>query len=578
MTEYGRGQGSEPWHPGDPYYGDDGWGGRHPQGQQHPQHPQGQQAPYGGQQQYPEHDPYGQQQHQQQYDDGHQQQHQQQYDDGYQQQHQQQYDDGYGNQQHQQQYGGDWGTGQQSQYGGGHDPYGQQQHQQHYDDGHHQHQQQYDDGYGQQQGYVPEGGGRPDTGHDRPDRDAEPQEEQHPFFTGGDDDEDDGPKEPRDRRGRGSGGGRSDRRARGGDRGRGEGRKNGRGCLIGAVVIGAVVVGGGYYFYQERFAAPPDYSGDGNGQIVTISIPPGSAGAEVGRILKEKGIVKSVDGFVVALTENGGDLQAGAYQLEKEMSAESAVEWLLDPRKSQAKGVVVTEGMRNVNVYAAIDKKLGLDKGATQKIAETKADELGLPGWAADSEDIKDPLEGFLFPATYPASEDTKPEDLLKDMIKRSVEVYEKHGVETEYKKHGLDSPLELVTVASLVQAEGIDHKDFTQIAEVVYNRLSPQNDQTAGRLEFDSTYNYFKNQTELDISAQDLRNTDHPYNTHYVRGLPPGPIGNPGEEALNGALNPTDKGWYFFVSLDGTTHFTKTYEEHLVWERKFQDSLREGE
>ncbi|WP_151774872.1 endolytic transglycosylase MltG [Streptomyces abyssomicinicus] len=562
MTEYGRGQGSEPWHPGDPYYGDDGWGGQHPQGQH--QHPQGQQSPYGGQpQQYPEQDPYGQQ-------------HQQQYDDGYGQQHQQH---------HQQQYGGDWSTGQQPQYGAGHDPYGQQQHQQHHPQHQQhqnqhpqQHQQQYDDGYGQQ-GYVQQGAGRPGPGPDHTDWDAEPQEEQHPFFAGGGD-EDDEQEEPRGRRGRGGrsdgGGGRSDRRGRGG--GRDEGRKGGRGCLIALLVIGAVVVGGGYYLYQERFAAPPDYSGDGNGQVVTISIPPGSAGAEVGRILKEKGIVKSVDGFVAALTENGGDLQAGAYQLEKEMSAESAVEWLLDPKKSQAKGVVVTEGMRNVNVYAAIDKKLGLDKGATQKIAETKADELGLPEWAAGDEDIKDPLEGFLFPATYPASEDTKPEDLLKDMIKRSVEVYEKHGVETEYKKHGLDSPLELVTVASLVQAEGIDHKDFTQIAEVVYNRLSPQNDQTAGRLEFDSTYNYFKNQTELDISAQDLRNTDHPYNTHYVRGLPPGPIGNPGEEALNGALSPTDKGWYFFVSLDGTTHFTKTYEEHLVWERKFQDSLKEGE
>jgi UPF0755 protein len=539
MTEYGRGQGSEPWHPGDPYYGDGGWEGQYPQGQQHAQ---GQQAPYGGQ---PQHDPYGQQ-------------------------HQQQYGGDWGTGQ-QQGYGGDWGTGQQ-QYGQPQqDPYTQQQ------APHQQHQQQYDDGYGQQ-GHTQQGpGGGRGGGQGGSEWDAEPQEEQHPFFTGRDDDEDDDYEAPRDRRGGGRGG-RPDRRGRGDGRGdRDEGRKGRGGCLIALVVVGSLVIGGGYYLYQERFAAAPDFSGDGNGQVVSITIPPGSSGAQVGQILKAKGVVKSVDGFVEALTENGGDLQAGAYQLEEEMSADSAVEWLLDPKKSGAKGLVVTEGMRNANIYVAIDKKLGLKKGSTEKIAESKADELGLPDWAGGRKDIKDPLEGFLFPATYPAAEDTKPEDLLKDMIKRSVEIYEEHGVQTKYKELGLKSPLELVTVASLVQAEGVNHKDFTQIAEVVYNRLSPQNDQTAGRLEFDSTYNYFKNQTELDISANELRNTAHPYNTHYVRGLPPGPIGNPGEEAINGALNPTDKGWFFFVSLEGKTHFTKTYEEHLVWERKFQESLKDG-
>jgi UPF0755 protein len=563
MTEYGRGQGSEPWHPGDPYYGDDGWGGQHPQGQQ--------QFPYGGQpQQYPEQDPYG----------GQDQQH-------YGQQDQQQYE-----QQHQQQYGGDWGTGQQPPYGAGHDPYAQQ-HQQHPHQQHQQHQQPYDDGYGtqqayqeqghqqqghQQQGYQQQGDGRPGAGQDRPDWDAEPEEERHPFFTGADDEGDDHD----DRPGRRARGGRSDRRGRDeGRRGRGgdrdEGRRGRGGCLIGLLVVGAVVVGGGYYLYQERFAAAPDFSGDGNGTAVSITIPPGSTGAEVGRILKEKGIVKSVDGFVAALTDSGGDLQAGAYQLEEEMSAETAVEWLLAPGKSGAKGLVVTEGMRNADIYKAIDKKLKLDAGTTEKIAEEKSDTLGLPEWAADSDDIKDPLEGFLFPATYPAADDTKPEDLLKDMVKRSTEIYKKHEVDTRYKEFGLDSPLELVTVASLVQAEGISHDDFKQMAEVIYNRLSPDNTETYGKLEFDSSYNYFKNQHELDISAKDLRGIDNPYNTHYHRGLPPGPIGNPGEDAITGAMAPTDQGWYYFISLDGkTSKFSKTYAEHEKLVQQFQKQLRE--
>ncbi|MEU3554032.1 endolytic transglycosylase MltG [Streptomyces fragilis] len=575
MTEYGRGQGSEPWHPGDPYYGDGGWEGQYPQGQQHAH---GQQDPYGGQ---PQHDPYGQQ-HQQQYGDGYGQQHQQQYGDGQQHQQyggeQQQYGDG------QQQYGGDWGTGQQ--YGQPqHDPYAQQhqqaqqqpqaqQHQQ--SQAHQQHQQQYDDGYGQS-GYPQQQG----SGHDQGpgEWDAEPQEEEHPFFTGRDDEDDD--EAPRDRRqareGRGRGG-RSERRGRGGDRDdREEGRRGRGGCLIALLVVGSLVVGGGYYLYQERFAAAPDYSGDGNGQAVSITIPPGSSGAQVGQILKAKGVVKSVDGFVAALTENGGDLQAGAYQLEKEMSAESAVEWLLDPKKSGAKGVVVTEGMRNVAVYKAVDKKLKLKAGTTRKIAEEKYDTLGLPEWADDDKDIKDPLEGFLFPATYPASEDTKPEDLLKEMVSKAVETYEKQDLEAAAEKLDLESPMDVVTVASLVQAEGKTHDDFRKMAEVVYNRLAPDNTETNNYLQFDSTFNYAMGQSQIQISERDIQTNRDPYNTYTNKFLPPGPIGNPGQEALDAALKPTSDGWIYFVATDGmnNTEFAKNHDDFLVLKEKFNESQK---
>ncbi|MER5476309.1 endolytic transglycosylase MltG [Streptomyces sp. NPDC002734] len=558
MTEYGRGQGSEPWHPGDPYYGDGGWEGQYPQGQQHAQ---GQQAPYDGQSQ---HDPYGQQQHEQQYGDGYGQQH----------------GDGYGQQQHQQQYGGDWGTGQQ-QYGQGHDPYAQQQQQQHHQpQAHQQHQQQYDDGYAQS-GYPqqPPQSQQPQQqgpGHDqgRTEWDAEPQEEQHPFFTGRDDEDDyEAPRDRREGRGRG---GRSERRGRGGDRE--EGRRGRGGCLIALVVVGALVAGGGYYLYQERFAAAPDFSGDGNGQVVSVTIPPGSSGAQVGQILKKKGVVKSVDGFVAALTENGGDLQAGAYQLEEEMSAESAVEWLLDPKKSGAKGVVVTEGMRNVAVYKAIDKKLKLAAGTTRKIAKAKHDKLGLPEWANDNEDIKDPLEGFLFPATYPASEDTKPEDLLKEMVSKAVEMYEKQDLEAAAKKLDLENPMDVLTVASLVQAEGKTHDDFRKMAEVVYNRLAPDNTETNNYLQFDSTFNYAMGQSQIQISEQDIQTNRDPYNTYTNKFLPPGPIGNPGQEALDAALKPTSDGWIYFVATDGmnNTEFAKNHDDFLVLKEKFNESQKQ--
>jgi UPF0755 protein len=260
------------------------------------------------------------------------------------------------------------------------------------------------------------------------------------------------------------------------------------------------------------------------------------------------------------------------------MSAEAAVEWLLDPKKSQAKGVVVTEGMRNVSVYAAIDKKLGLDEGTTGKIAEEKAGELGLPEWAAADEDIKDPLEGFLFPATYPASEDTKPEELLKTMVAKAVETYEKQDLQAAAEKLNLDSPMDVVTVASLVQAEGKTHDDFRKMSEVVYNRLAPDNTETNNYLQFDSTFNYAMGQSEIQISEQDIQTNKDPYNTYTNKFLPPGPIGNPGQEALDAALKPTSDGWIYFVATDGmnNTEFATNHDDFLVLKEKFNESQQQ--
>ncbi|GAA4959198.1 hypothetical protein GCM10023238_27530 [Streptomyces heliomycini] len=77
-------------------------------------------------------------------------------------------------------------------------------------------------------------------------------------------------------------------------------------------------------------------------------------------------------------------------------------------------------------------------------------------------------------------------------------------------------------------------------MAEVIYNRLKTGNTETNGMLEFDSTYNYIKNQSKIDLTIAELRNYDNPYNTYFYKGLPPGPISNPGEDAVKGALDPT--------------------------------------
>ncbi|GAB2747914.1 endolytic transglycosylase MltG [Streptomyces bullii] len=560
MTEYGRGQGSEPWHPEDPLYGDGGWGGQ--------QAPVGQQSPYGGQpQHYPE-------------------------------------------QPQQPQYG-DWGTGEQAGYGQAQQQYGYDQQypaQGHPQDQGHGHQQQYDNGgwatgthqhvqypadpadpYGQQvaydAGHQPDYYGTPDAypppeppgrrrAEPEPETDWDPGPDQgeHAFFAG--DDEDDG-DEPGNRRGRG------DRRGRGGGKGNGNSKgkkgRNGVACLVVVLVLGGGLAGVsyfGYQFYQDRFAAAPDFTGDGNGQEVTVEIPGGADGYAIGRALKAAGVVKSVDAFVAAQGSNpqGKNIQDGVYTLQKEMSAASAVELMLSPESRD--NLIIAEGRRNADIYRLIDKRLELKDGTTAEVAKKDWKNLGLPDWAMNHKNVKDPLEGFLYPSSYGVAKGQKPADVLKKMVARATETYTKLGVEKKAESLGLDNPWQLVTIASLVQAEGTSHSDFRKMAEVIYNRMKPDNPQTYGKLEFDSTYNYIKNQSKIDLTLQELRTYDNPYNTYFYKGLPPGPIDNPGEDAIKGALNPTDDGWYYFISLDGkTSEFTKTNAEHQKLVEEFNAS-----
>ena len=597
MTEYGRGPGSEPWHPEDPLYGDQGWGGPqapHGQGQyegqqqpyaqdpyaqqgyqQDPYAQQHQQDPYARQQQPHQQDPYAQQQHQQ--------------DPYAQQQHQQPYDgqDPYGQQGQQppQQppYDGGWDTGQQPampygaepSYGSAAGGYGEQP-----------------DHYGTPDAYPPpQPPGRREQAaqQQNPDWDPEVQpEETHPFFTGTDEQSPErgsrssrGSGEPEGDQGHDDGYDDDPRESRrgGGDR-RGKGKKKNRsGCAC--LVVSVILVGGlggvgyfGYSYYQSQFGEAPDYAGGGSGSV-EVEIPEGAFGNEIASILKKAGVVKSSGAFISAQNGNpkGKSIQAGVYLLKKEMSADNALEMMLDPASQNA--MIIPEGTSTMGVYTAIDKRLKLKAGTTAGVAKTKAESLGLPEWADDDPEIKDPLEGFLFPAAYAVPEGSKPEDALKKMVTRAKKEYAKLDLEENAEKLNLDSPLDVITVASLVQKEGKYKHDFDKVARVVYNRLKPDNLETVGRLEFDSTINYIRAESTLDVGAvDDLRKIDDPYNTYSVKGLPLGPISNPGADALHSAISPASGPWYYFVSVtEDKTLFAVTNEEHERNRRQYEEN-----
>ncbi|MFB7780384.1 endolytic transglycosylase MltG [Streptomyces bauhiniae] len=542
MTEYGRGPGTEPWHPEDPLYGDAGWGAQ----QAHP----GQQYPYGGQPQHPQHPQYdGWSQDQQPHYGG------QQYPqyDG-----QGQHYDPQQQHPHPQQHQGGWdATGTH-----GHVPYAADP-----GDPYGQHPAAYGaeqpDLYGTEDAYPPP---QP-PGHRDPEPGWDPQGDDEPPLPPEDDDV---PAEPAERRGKG--------------RKPVKNKKGRTGCALMVVVL---VFGGGlggvayfgYQFYKNRFAPAPDYAGSGNGETVTVDIPKGAGGYAIGGKLKEAGVVQSVDAFVSAQAANpkAKSLQDGIYTLQKHMSAASAVELMLSPKSRD--NLVIPEGKRNIWVYEAIDTRLKLAKGTTAKVAKKDWKDLGLPSWANSDKDIKDPLEGFLYPSSYAVAKGMKPKEVLKSMVERSNEQYKQYDLAGKAQDLGLSSPLQVLTVASLVQVEGKYKHDFGKVARVVYNRLKPDNVETAGRLEFDSTVNYLKGQSTLDVgSVADLRKIADPYNTYDIKGLPPGPISNPGSEAIESALKPTPGPWYYFVSInENETVFAVTNEEHNRNVEKYQEARKQA-
>ncbi|MCJ1680907.1 endolytic transglycosylase MltG [Streptomyces sp. APSN-46.1] len=582
MTEYGRGRSPEPWHPEDPLYGDQVWSGHEAQQgqmsygggpqQQYPQEPQYQEPQY-QQPSYPQqgpHDPYAQQQqaqHQQQ------QQHSGQHQ-GYapqqahpqqahpQQAHPQQY---VGQPQQQPTYAGqNWDTGQ-GQYAAavqadpyvGADPYAQQTVGAYPGEA--------PDLYTTEEAYPPPV--PPGRRHLEPepadDLDEEPDTS---FFSGEGGGDDDGDEPPGRRSGRSKGGKPK--------------KRSGTACLLAAVVILGVVGGGGYYGYsylKARFGATEDFSGEGSGETVDVEIPKGAGLGQMGRILKEAGVVASAQAFVDAANANpkGKAIQPGIYPMKQKMSGAAAVALMVDPSKLNV--LTIAEGMRSATVYQAIDRKLGKPEGSTREIAEREFKNLGLPAWATDNPKVVDPLEGFLYPMRYDLSKDSTPESLLKQMVKNATDKYTELGIEGKAKELGLENPLQVVTVASLVNAEGKNHDDFRKMSEVVYNRLKKNNYVTNQKLEFDSTYNYIKGKSDINFSLKEARAFDNPYNTHFVKGLPPGPIGNPGADALTATLTPDHGGWMFFVSVDGDkTTFTKTYEEHQKLADEFQERQKQ--
>jgi UPF0755 protein len=325
-------------------------------------------------------------------------------------------------------------------------------------------------------------------------------------------------------------------------------------ALVALAVIAIIVVAvlGGARFFDRLFGAPADYSGDGTG-TATVQITPGQTLSDIGDVLVDAGVVKSVEAFTDAASENedASSIGPGYYALHKHMSAAAAVELLLDPSSLQQARVVVPEGRRMRDIFAAIADATDITVPQLEKVAENPA-ALGVPSWGAGH-----PLEGFLFPATYDFPPGTTAKEALTAMVRRFDQAATDAGLVKGARRVGL-SPYEVLTIASIIEREGRLVEDFAKIAEVFYNRLDQ-----GMRLDSDATLYYVLEPDHGGLTNSDLA-IDSPYNTRLNPGIPPTPIASPGDNALNAALHPAEGPYLYFVTIDKEGHaaFAETLDE----------------
>jgi UPF0755 protein len=310
-------------------------------------------------------------------------------------------------------------------------------------------------------------------------------------------------------------------------------------ALVGLVVFQALQ----WSAAREKKAVPP-------GQEVTITVRSGEGSVEIGRALRDAGVVDSVNRFRDVARERGLDslLKPGTYQLETGMSIDAVLDILA---KGPSTGIPLTipEGF----TVAQIARKLA----ATGQFTKEEVDK------ALKSEDLLVPLrpkgetslEGLLFPDTYGIEEDDTAVGVLQEMADQLEVVLSRHQLSTAPQGR---TPYEVLIVASIIEREAKVDADRPKIAAVIYNRLAADK-----HLEIDATVEYAVGHSKL--TAKDLQDSS-PYNTYTSDGLPPTPIAAPGEAAIEAALRPADGDWLYYVlaTKEGEHAFADSYEEFV--------------
>ena len=333
--------------------------------------------------------------------------------------------------------------------------------------------------------------------------------------------------------------------------------------FIGLLILIIVLLIAGYFAFMNLTSAVSNKS-----EIINFTVEEGSSVYGIGEKLEKEGIIKNFLAYKIIVKIKGiNEYKAGIYRLDKSLSTMDIIELLTGDYYSQNDiQITFKEGNNISSVVKIISENTNITETEIyQKLNDETYINLLIDKYWFLTDDIKNkdiyyPLEGYLYPETYRIDKNASIEDIIEVMLEQTNKVLSKYKSQIDSSSYSIH---ELITLASIVEKEGIYKDDRKGIASVFYNRLK-----TGMPLGSDvTTYYAFK----VDLSERDLTkvelNTYNPYNTRGPKmegKLPVGAISNFGETSFDAVINPVDSSYYYFVAdKNGKTYFTKTYTEH---------------
>lgn len=332
-------------------------------------------------------------------------------------------------------------------------------------------------------------------------------------------------------------------------------RRRKKGISKGTIAILVALIAIPLFFYsqyQKDINTPVDETSD---TTVHFRIDRGESAKTIGKKLEEEGLIRNARSFYIYIKRNEPEINilAGRFPLSPKMTVPEIIKTITSPSKAEFV-ITILEG----HMIRDIDKrlvKMDLISPGDFKTAVRNFDDWDRYDFL-DREKLSRldlPLEGYIFPDTYFLN----PNDFhSNELIHKALNNFERRfaGVRNQISERSIH---EIITMASIIEIEVFGREDRKLVSGILWKRL-----ENGWRLDADATLLYIKN--DRTITAADLQ-SDSPYNTRKLRGLPPGPVSNPGLESIEAAINPTPSNYWFYLNRQdtGETIFAETNDEH---------------
>jgi UPF0755 protein len=335
-------------------------------------------------------------------------------------------------------------------------------------------------------------------------------------------------------------------------------------------VLILVFIGGGGYLYIKSALQPVDKDSKVHKKV---EIPIGSSVTGISEKLEANGIIKNAKVFKYYVKfKNEAGFMAGEYELSPSMEIPEIINRLKTGKVLQkaAFQLTIPEGKQLKEIAQIIAKAVNKPEEEVLNQLNDRTFIQTMMGKYPDlltsdilNPNIKYPLEGYLFPATYPFyKQNPSVEEMVVTMLQQTKKVVASYMTEASNEELTVH---QLLTMSSLIEEEATEKADRKKISSVFFNRI-----EQGMPLQTDPTVLYAQGKHKERVLYEDLE-VNSPYNTYKHKGLPPGPIANSGKDSLDAAINPADtKHLYFLATGEGNVIFTDTLDQHNAAKAKY--------